>query len=71
MTIRNLILALCPDTHVRIRVLGVTDVTGKTGKFMTQRLIAELDRKKSTDAYVTSVYPLWHAHEVYIECAPM
>ena len=70
MTIRNLIIALCPDTYVRIRVVGVTDVAGKTGKFLTQRLIEELERKKSADAYVTAVYPLWHAHEVYIECAP-
>lgn len=71
MTIRNLIMALGPNTYVRIRVLGVSDIVGETGKFRTQKLIAELERKKSADAYVTAVYPLWHAHEVYIECATM
>ena len=71
MTIRNFILALATNTHVRIRVRGVTDIAGKTGKFLTQRLIEELERKKSDGAYVTAVYPLWHAHELYIECLPM
>lgn len=71
MTIHNLILALCDGIYVRIRILGVTDVAGKTGKFLTQKLIEELERKKSADAYVTAVYPLWHAREIYIQCAPM
>ena len=71
MTIRSLITALCPGTYVRIRVVGVTDVVGKTGKLLTQKLMAELEREKSADAHVTAVYPLWHAREVYVECAPM
>lgn len=70
MTIREVITGIAPGTNVRVRVLGVHDFAGKTGARKTQALLERISSHNCNDAFVTTIYPLWHAHELYIECVP-
>lgn len=68
MTIRRLIYRLAPDTYVRIRVLCVVEVTGKTGNSGTKNIMKKLRELDCDNAWVTCIRPLHHAEELYIEC---
>lgn len=67
MTVADVISVLPKNTHVRVNCHS--DIyTGDTGQFKTKHFIELLSMKNCANAFVTGIYPLWHAHEVYIEC---
>lgn len=68
MTIHDLILVTAPNTEMRVHILGAETIAGKTGARNTAKFVETLTRKGYINSYVTMYYPLYHAHEVYVEC---
>lgn len=73
MTIDNLLGVLPPKTPVRICLMQgrINDnfVCGTTGMHNTQKIRDELRVRKALQNKVDTIYPLWHAQELYIECS--
>ena len=67
MSVRELLLTLAPHVAVRIRVVGCKTLAGETGALKTRALLDALSESGIDTAYVTCIYPLHHARELYIE----
>ena len=69
MTVSELICTLAPPTEVRITDnRHKTVIAGRVGAKTSAGLRAQLERDKLWNAHVLVVHPLFHAHELYIEC---
>lgn len=69
MYLIQLLQVLAPKTFVRIKFGDSTDtICFTTGKRRTVEKINELYECGKHGAKVQTVYPLYHTHELYIQC---
>lgn len=67
LTVDGMIRLLGPNTNVRVRNFSNNaHISGNTSR--RGELMQELNAKNTANSYVTKVYALFHAQEVYIEC---
>lgn len=69
MNLITLLQVLAPKTFVRIKFTNSTDtICFATGKRRTGEKINELIESGKGNVKVQTVYPLYHAQELYILC---
>ena len=66
MTVNELLSKLPSEVNVRVNVAGVVEVCGTTGYRNTAKITRRLSDEGGGNAEVASIYPLWHARELYI-----
>ena len=68
MTVNEVLQVLPSNVCVRVNVAGVGEFSGETGHVKSKRLMKQLSEAGCDNATVVSVYPLWHARELYMSC---
>lgn len=70
MYLADLLFRLPSNTFVRIKFDGFADpFCFTTGTRKTGEKLVELAHHGYGEAKVYAIYPLWHAQELYIQCA--